>query len=359
MGPSLLNELTDATGALPLASLASQLGASEADVERGTWAAGAATLATLASRASDTNLMQEVVTLARDQAAAPTEGVASPGLTNRLVSLVFGPRASAMTQAIAQHVNLPAPLQSTLMTVAAPLVLSVLGRHIKAEGLSAAGLASLLASERAEMHGAAPPTADATASTMRPPALAAESLTPVPPARPSRVVPLLALAAALVVAWLALHRAARSNQGVAINTAVGVHPESAAGAVAAPLGATTSLALPNGANLRVPVDGIESKMVTFIMDSSQHVNDTTWFAFDRLRFAPNAADLAPESSPQLSAIAAIFTAYPDVKAKIGGLSADRTEHVRQALIADGVASDHLEAQSDGNAHPPGIQITAK
>src|SRR5690606_388188 len=45
---------------------------------------------------------------------------------------------------------------------------------------------------------------------------------------------------------------------------------------AAKLGQFVDRQLPNGTTLNVPENGIESKLIAFITDPSQQVNDTTW-----------------------------------------------------------------------------------
>ena len=89
-----------------------------------------------------------------------------------------------------------------------------------------------------------------------------------------------------------------------------------------------------------------------------------WFDFDRLLFDTNSATLQPASNEQLTNIAEILKAYPNVKIKIGGytdntgdpsnnqkLSQDRANNVMAALEQMGVASDRLEAQGYGADHP--------
>ena len=87
-------------------------------------------------------------------------------------------------------------------------------------------------------------------------------------------------------------------------------------------------ALADGTNIRIAAEGVESKLIGFIEDSSKAVDKTTWFTFDRLEFETGSANLKPASSAQLGNIAAILKAYPNVNLKLGGYT-DNTGHATQ------------------------------
>jgi outer membrane protein OmpA-like peptidoglycan-associated protein len=133
---------------------------------------------------------------------------------------------------------------------------------------------------------------------------------------------------------------------------------------AASLGAMVERNLPSLPAIRVPENGIESKLLIFITDASRAVDTTTWFSFDRLEFDTASATLRPSSNAQLDAIAAILKAYPNVNLKIGGytdnvgddaanqkLSQARAESTMKALVERGTAAGRLEAEGYGEQHP--------
>lgn len=76
--------------------------------------------------------------------------------------------------------------------------------------------------------------------------------------------------------------------------------------------------LPDGFELNIPEKGVENKLITFIEDKTKVVDKTTWFSFDRLLFETGKSTLKPESQEQLKNIAAIMKAYPSVEIKLGG-----------------------------------------
>ena len=80
-------------------------------------------------------------------------------------------------------------------------------------------------------------------------------------------------------------------------------------------------ALSSGFELHGATDGLESQLVAFIEDTSKPIDKNTWFVFDRVAFAGDAADLDMEkSSEQITNVAEILKAYPAAKLEIGGFT---------------------------------------
>jgi OmpA-OmpF porin, OOP family len=92
----------------------------------------------------------------------------------------------------------------------------------------------------------------------------------------------------------------------------------AAGNAVAALGEFFKFKLPNGVELNIPQNGVENKLATFIGDANKAVDKTTWFNFDRLLFDTGKATLQPTSQEQVKNIAEILKAYPNVNIKLGG-----------------------------------------
>lgn len=130
------------------------------------------------------------------------------------------------------------------------------------------------------------------------------------------------------------------------------------------LGTNKTMKLPDGVSLNVGENSSEEKLIRFIEDSGNSVNDTTWISLDRLFFEKGKSILKPESQDQLSNIAAIMKSYPEVKLKIGGytdntgsadanlkISTERANVAMKDLISLGVSADRLKAEGYGQAHP--------
>jgi len=109
---------------------------------------------------------------------------------------------------------------------------------------------------------------------------------------------------------------------------------------------------------------VEARLVTYLNDSSAPLSDTTWFDFDRLLFDTGKATLQPASEDQLTNIAAILKAYPQVKIRIGGytdntgdsaanvqLSEERADNVMAELARLGIDPARMTAKGYGDADP--------
>jgi len=118
--------------------------------------------------------------------------------------------------------------------------------------------------------------------------------------------------------------------------------------------------LPNDVELNIPENGVESKLLMFIQNPGVTANGTKRFDCDRLGFDTGSATLRPESEEQLSNLAAILLAYPNVHVKIGGytdslddsgvnsqLSRQRAKSVMAELVHRGVSPDQLTIEGHG------------
>ncbi len=115
--------------------------------------------------------------------------------------------------------------------------------------------------------------------------------------------------------------------------------------------------LPNGVELNIPKSGVEPKFLAFLDDNTGPAASIAWFDFDRLQFETGKTTLQPSSQEQLHSIAKILSAYPSVRAIIGGhtddvgkvrtnrrISQARAESVLQELTRMGVDPSRLEAK---------------
>lgn len=146
---------------------------------------------------------------------------------------------------------------------------------------------------------------------------------------------------------------------------------SAVDSMGAAVGKLFSYKLPSGFELaNASEGGIENNLITFIEDANRVVDKETWFDFDHLLFDTGKATLQPESQVQLQNVAEILKAFPKVNLKIGGytdnqgdpkanlrLSVDRAHNVKNELIKLGIDAKRLEADGYGDKHPIGDNAT--
>jgi outer membrane protein OmpA-like peptidoglycan-associated protein len=366
---ALLDSLRDLVTPDLVSRTSALLGESEGAVEKAFRAAFPAILAGLVQNADDPSSMERVLALANDpslQASAPHDlaaaiasgGTESPALElgRRLLALVFGDRTDAMTSAIAGHSGLQSRTASSLLALAAPLVLGVVREHAARGGLDAAALGRWILGQRDAILAAVPPAVAEVVGvepTRRPESLGAAPSAP----RSSWVWPLAAILVALGL-WALLRAPDRASAPDAELPPVAATPP------AAGMGAPVVRALPNGVEIEVPANGLETELIVLIEDPNRPVKPPTWLAFDRLAFEPGSATLLPESRDQLADVASILQAYPSVKVKVGGytddtgdaaanqrLSKDRADSVVLELVALGIQPARLEAEGFGQDRP--------
>jgi outer membrane protein OmpA-like peptidoglycan-associated protein len=365
-----------------VSSVASRFGESETSVSRGLTSSFGSILLGLLNRAHDPGAIREIhglVTQASADTAVPnSDGPGSilkggssgnAALGNRLLAMILGGNSSPVADAIGRSSGLSPSVASSLLSMVAPMVLGILGRRIRTDGLSASGLGSLLAIEADSIRSAAPAGIASLLGTGAP--------TATPSTRRATMAAdatrsggmgwaWLAVAAAVIlgIIWFASRAGGPAANQVAMDTTMAPAARAADSADVQAYSPSGSITLPTGATLKVPEGGLESQIVAFIRDSSAAVDKTTWFNFDRLLFETGSARLAPKSSAQLQNVAAIFAAYPKVHAKIGGytdntgdakanqtLSQDRAKSVMDQLVSLGIDKARLEAEGYGDQHP--------
>jgi OmpA-OmpF porin, OOP family len=383
MAGSILESVLGMLGPQVVGPVASQLGESTETVQRGMQTGSAAMLAGLAAKIGQPGFLGQIFGLITNPAntsnalsgltsnlGATTSGAASSplgGLGGQLLSSVFGSNMSAVTDMIGRSTGLASSKVGSLLSMAAPLLLGVLGQHVRQNGLSAGGLADMLKAEAPSLQRFLP----AGLGSLLSGGLSAVGAVPTRVAAAPSVAagnrwmwPLIVLAALVLgLVWF-------FNRGKEpVNNAVQSATNAGASAVSA-LGDFFKSKLPNGVELNIPQFGIESKLIGFLNDSSKPVDTATWFNFDRLLFDTGKATLQPSSQEQLGNIAAILKAYPNVHVKIGGytdntgdaaanvaLSDARARNVTEALIAAGIDPSRLESRGYGDQYPVGNNAT--
>jgi OOP family OmpA-OmpF porin len=330
---SLLSNL-DKSG---MAGLAGALGESESSVSRGMQSSIAAVLGGLASKAGDPGALRTMLNLAPDTSGAVpwsqlAAGVSDPNSAlmsagKSILSGLFGTSQGAVTSAISTASGLRPGVTSSLMAMAAPMVMSFLVKRVRDEGMTMSSFGSLLQQESPAIRSALPA---GLSDLFWPPTAAAGAVPPVV-AEPVHVeearsslgwLPLLALALLLPgLLWFFISHARRPT------TAQITPTTGTANRVAADLGDLGKRTMPTSVDLR---------------------------------FDTGSARLRPESQEQLNNFAADLRAYPDVRVNVGGytdnvgsaernrrLSQERANSVMAELVGKGISADRLTAEGFG------------
>jgi outer membrane protein OmpA-like peptidoglycan-associated protein len=388
---SLTSLVTPAAG-----QIADRLGESEAAVSSGLPTTFASVLGGLLTKSKDPGSFRQVFDLITSRppgANLPTDaesvlgsfvaGGSAAATGTKFLNMIFGGQTNGVANLLTRTLGFKNQSSgATLLSVAGPLVLGALGKRVRDDGLDSAGLANLLTSEKDGIFSAMPAGLSSLVSSTGAPSIEApEWNRAVTSARQFAdtnanagrrwLWPVVGLAT-LALVWLALaHRGTRAPHAAAVVdtsfTHAGSVTSTAGGEVSSALGtlgAFTKRSLPNGVDLNIPANGIESQLIGFIEDPTKSADKTTWFEFDRLNFATGSAKILPESQEQISNIVAVMKAYPTVNVKVGGytdnvgnpsanirLSQQRANAVRQAIVHDGVPASRLTSEGYGEAHP--------
>jgi OOP family OmpA-OmpF porin len=371
-------------------ALASRLGESTTSVQSGLGTAAAAILGGLVAKASDSNFLNQIIGLISGSSgqsilgsltnlgsSGPTGGASD--LVSKFLPMVFGSQQNEVTNLITQRAGITSSAATGLLQTAAPLVLGFLAKMYVGSSLNTSSLASMLTAEGPNLQKYLPTgflnnlfsgaagAASGMVSGAANRAVAAEHAA-VDEAKGMNWMALIGVLVALAVVWF-VYRALQGSKvdtrpvATAASDATNTAGNAANSAWAA-LGSLVKTKLPDGTELNIPQYGVENKLILFLQDSSKPVDANTWFDFDRLLFDTGSATLQPASNEQLTNIAEIMKAYPNVKIKIGGytdntgdqaanqkLSQDRADSVKAELITLGVAPDRVEAQGYGAEHP--------
>ena len=389
MSSTLLDSFRNLLTPDTVSSVASRFGESESGISRALTSGFGAIRLGLLNNTSDSGAMHDVHGLVT-QAAADTDGQAEGGLMSllgggtaalgtlgsRLLSMVFGGNSAAISDAIGRTSGVKSSTAGSILSILAPVVLGVLGRRVRSEGLSANGLTSLLTNEADSIRNMAPAGLASLFGLGTAAAPGARRMVEDETSRRAGGLGWvwLAVAAAVIlgIIWFASRTNGPVNERMAMDTTMapaGVGNDSTDVQAYSPRG-SGSVVLPDGRRLTVPDTSLEARVVAFITDSNVKTDKDTWFNFDRLRFETGSATLAPESEGQLRNLAAILGAYPEVHAKIGGytdstgnddanktLSENRARNVMNQLVALGVDKGRLESEGYGEEHPVASNAT--
>ena len=292
---------------------------------------------------------------------------------------LFGDKLGALTSLIGNNSGLGTKSTSSLLSLAAPLVMGVLGKQVKSQGLGVSGLASLLMGQKDSVKSALPAgigsilnvnalgdfLGDAKSTVRNTYNTIEEESSP----GFSKFLPWLLLLA-LVLGGLYFWKSCQSENSKVLNSVEETSQEvvDSASSVLGSIKKTLS----TGINLDFLESSIENEMIKFIEDPSTVVDKETWFNFRNLTFETSSAVIDSTSMKEVDNIAEILKAFPNVNIKVGGytdntgsdkvntkLSADRASNVVSALVKRGIDATRLDSEGYGPLHPIASNDTAE
>jgi OmpA-OmpF porin, OOP family len=275
-----------------------------------------------------------------------------------LLASLFGSKHEDVSDTIAKSGHLSGSSARTLMSVAAPLVMGVLGREVATHGLDGAGMMRYLAGQRASIARATP-AAVARAIGLQAPAAPAtasqadrrdrDDVVTSGRGRPGAwLLPVLGALTGLAIVFV-------MHPPLAIEG-----PKQAPSALPRQLQALT---LPTGEKLDVRAGSFLQKLNAFLANTSD-TSVPRRFLFDDLTFEPGSALLTPGSRQKVDALGRTMKAYPAVRVTLEGftdatgdpvankdLSFDRAHMIKERLVEIGVARQRIETAGFGSERP--------
>jgi outer membrane protein OmpA-like peptidoglycan-associated protein len=399
----MLDSLRELASPAILSIVTRQTNESESAVSRAFSAAIPAIAATIANRCDDSSFMKEVADLASRTASDPDPlksvtriasqggmGVDSATPTGGFLSSLFGRNLSSMTDSLSNYAGLRSSSAASILSVAAPLVLGYLGRVMRSDNLTTAGLADRLRGMRNQLASAVPIGFEMP-EFFHTPFRASRAAVDEAERRPSVGqeaqnwgAPILALIGLLGLGgliWWAGHKPVVQQSRVETteqaptapvapaptpapdysSNATGTTGMGQVGTTGTMPGEPLTRTLPGNVVITIPSGGTEDRLYNYLSSSG---TGGTVLNLDRVTFDSGSAVLSPDARDQIDNIAIILRAYPRASATIDGytdnngsehanlaLSKARADAVAGRLTAKGVQPDRVHAEGFGSQKP--------
>jgi OmpA-OmpF porin, OOP family len=343
----------------------SYLGESESGVAKAISGILPSVLGGLVNKASDNDGAHVVAKMAQESYSSGIGGGLENflgkdggGLLNKgagLLGGLFGGKIDSLITLISNFAGVKPTSVSSLMSMAAPAVLGMIGKHASTNNMGASGIASLLNSQKDNITSAMPGglnfssvlsgfggnAASTAKEAVNNATNYANQTTEKASGTMKFLLPLLLLAGAAILAWYLFGKGCNNEVNAVTNGADSliVKTEEVAGdmkdAVVSGLGTLDTLTgdfnynlgknvtidLPKGAGkLEVGENSTENKLYQFLSDPNA-VLDTVkgnWFEFTNVRFKTGGSEITAESMAQIKNMVAITKGYPTAQFKLGG-----------------------------------------
>lgn len=293
-----------------------------------------------------------------------------------LLPMLLDTDLKIVTDSISASTGLKSYSVSNILSISAPIVLSVVGKQVKEKSIDPLKLTTLLVAQKEHILKYLPKDLsalwdfkgleDLDKNLQRNP-LGEHHLEHKPVSGKKKLVYLLAAILFLAVIIWGYKKLNRGEETVVVEDfpveAEGAKKSGKGPADISP-GRLVTRQIPKDIELNIPEHGTEAKLLNFIQDSSRTVDKNVWIDFDRIVFDPNMAELNTESEEQVNNIAEIMRAYPNVNIKIGGytdntgdaaanlsLSKNRADAVKKGIAKKNIKTSRIQSEGYGIDHP--------
>ncbi len=262
-----------------------------------------------------------------------------------MLKSLFGDKLGNVTSAISSFSGIKESSAASLMSMAAPAALGVVGQHAAETNMSTGSLLSFLNSQKDHILNAIPSglnlagalglgsltgigskLSSAVSGVTGSVGHAASSMahTVERKASSSRWMWTVLIVVILIAILFYLVKGCNgSDKNAAVTDTTTKTVDTTMAISTAPVRESLKVKLPDGTELDAYKGGIEDQLVTFLNDPASKPGKDVWFDFDNLNFKTGSADITDSSMKQVQNIVAILKAFPKVKIKIGGYT-DRT-----------------------------------
>ena len=325
------------------------------------------------------------------------------GKSSRIIKSLFGNDGDSnmLTTLISKYSGAKGSSVGTIVSMAVPALLGLIGNYAKANSSTAATLGTMLAEQKPMAIATLPTDFGATAPTVQAPVQAAKAevadahtqVVEKTSGLSTILIPFIILAAIVLGAWYFFKDGCNKIKTTAANTtdslvnkaatqtdSVFNYVKSANGALDTLTGdfnynegELTTIVLPNGAGeLKVGSMSTEAKLIAFLNDKNALIDTAkgNWYECTNVHFKTGGAELTELSASQLKNMVAIAKAYPNAKFKFGGytdntgnanknitLSQKRAEAVTAVVKRLGAMASFEEAKGYGDKYPIGDNAT--
>lgn len=359
---------------------------------------GAAGILNMAKEAAGSGILGNLGGLLGGEGGGNTSGILN------VVSGLFGDKLGGIGKLIAGFSGIKESSASSLLGMVAPAALGFLGKHATNNNLNAAGLSSLLSSQKDNIMSAIPAglnlsglglgdmgakLKDIGSAVSSKAAATANYAGEKTGGGMKWLMPLLLIAAAALAIWYFAGKGCKGKTDTGITEAVDTAVnrvsdvattvagkiDSVSGEFMYDLGKMVDIELPGGVKLNVGENSTEAKLYAFLSDASKTIDTVkgNWFDFTNVRFKTGSSIITDESMTQLKNMVAIAKAYPKAQFKVGGytdntgdstknvaLSQKRAEAVAAEIVKMGAAKTSITgAEGYGPQWPIGDNATAE
>lgn len=282
---------------------------------------------------------------------------------------IFGDKLGALSGLISKVSGIKNGSASSLLGLATPILMNVLGKQVTSHGMNTSGLASLLMSQKDVVKGALPAgigsvlNVDGLGDFLGNPKTTVTNTFEAETngKKLNSWLPWMLLGGLLLGAlyyWKSCRNADETTVAETTTEVVATFDSTSTEFIS-----SLKKTLSTGVELNFDEKSIENELITFIEDKSKPVDETTWFNFRNLKFKTGSSVIDSTSMKEVRNIAEILKAYP-IDLKIGGytdnvgkgaanqkLSANRATSVVNALVAMGIDAKRLAPEGYGSQFP--------